>query len=183
MARKKNVRVLKTSPPTWETEYSPDPDSWDSSFEESISMILDFARNTRCVIQIHTGSKKSQICLIERLVRYAGPEVRFHLVHMGNTASGHFYLIPRLKDWLEEGLNVVCDTSCAGGFAVRWLFDLAAKNKILRKSIVFASDEPWGIFQSELAKVVDAAKGNSKLLEAVLWKNASRIYCSQENFR
>jgi len=181
MAQENGVRVLKTSAQTWGAQYSPDPASWDESFRDSMTIILDYARNTGSVMQIHTGSKKSRIYLIEKLVRHAGSGVLFHLVHMGNTASGHFYLVPRLREWLEEGLNVVCDTAWARGFAVRWLIDLAADSPLLSKSIMFASDEPWGIFQSELTKVVDAAAGPPELLKAVLWTNASRVYYCQED--
>jgi predicted TIM-barrel fold metal-dependent hydrolase len=181
IAQEHDVRVLKASAQTWEAQYSPDPASWDESFGDAMTKILAYVRNTESVIQIHTGSKKSRVHLIEKLIQYAGPEVRFHLVHMGNTASGHFYLIPRLKEWLGEGLDVVCDTAWARGFAVRWLFDLAAESPLLSKSILFASDEPWGIFQSELAKVLDAAEDHAELLKAVLWANATRVYCCGEN--
>ncbi|MBI5695300.1 MAG: amidohydrolase family protein [Nitrospirae bacterium] len=146
---------------------------------ESIDMILDYARSTGSVIQLHTGSGKSHVRLVEKLVRYAGKEVRFHLVHMGGNVDAHFYLIPRLLEWREEGLNIVCDTSWSGGFALRWLLDLASENPLLGSCIMFASDEPWGIFQAELAKVLDAADGKPDLLEAVLWSNAARIYSRQ----
>jgi predicted TIM-barrel fold metal-dependent hydrolase len=176
MARVNNVHVLKTTAETWGADYSPDPVTWDSTFTESMTMILNYAKNTESVIQIHTGSGKSDIRLIEKLIRFAGPKVIFHLVHMGNTTGGHFYLVARLKEWLEEGLSIVCDTALARGFAVRWLFESAKDNPILCKSMLFASDEPWGVFQSELVKVIDAARGDLDLLDAVVWKNATRIY-------
>lgn len=180
VAERNNIRVLKMSTPTWAADYSPDPTSWDESFRDSMTAILDYAKQTSSVIQIHTGSEKSKIGLIEKLIRNTGSAVCFHLVHMGNTVGGHFYLVPRLAEWLAEGLNVVCDTSLARGFAVRWLFDLATQNPILRKSIMFASDEPWGIFRAEISKVLDAASEEPELLRDVLWTNASRVYSQWE---
>ena len=175
-AKDNGVYVLKTASQTWDSGYSPDPSTWDSAFHESMSMLLNFLRTTGSIIQMHTGSGKSDIRLIEKLILYAGPEVCFHLVHMGGNVNGHFYLIPRLLEWREKGLNVICDTSWAGGYAVRWIMDLARNNPTLRKCILFASDEPWGIFKSELAKVVDATEGKLDLLRDVLWKNAHQIY-------
>jgi len=176
MAQDNNVYVLKTASQTWEADYSPDPATWDSAFKSLMERILTYAKNTDAIIQMHTGSGKSDIQVIEKLIRYAGPGITFHLVHMGHTVDGQFYLIPRLKEWRESGLHVVCDTSWSGGFAVRWLFDLAADSCILRDAIMFASDEPWSIFQAEYAKIMDAAQGNEKLLDAVLWSNSARIY-------
>lgn len=177
MAQDNGIRVLKTASQTWETAYSPDPVTWDSAFADTMNSVLDYAGKYRAIIQMHTGSGKSDIRIIEKLIRYASPNVTFHLVHMGHTVDGQFYLVPRLKEWRASGLDVVCDTSWSGGFAVRWLFDLAAEDGILRDAIMFASDEPWGLFQAELSKVADAAIGKQELLDAVLWSNAARVYC------
>jgi predicted TIM-barrel fold metal-dependent hydrolase len=180
MARENNVRVLKTSAAAWERQYSPDPASWDPTVEGAMAVILDYVRDASGVLQIHSGSGKSDVRLIEKLIRYAGSGVRFHVVHMGNSAGGHFYLVPRLAEWLNDGLDVVCDTSWARGFAVRWIFEKAGSDPLLRACILFASDEPWGVFRSELAKVVDAALGDPVLLEAVLWDNAYSVYGDME---
>ncbi len=177
-AEQNGVRVLKTSADAWDANYTPDPNSWDRSFTLSMDMILDFLRQRKAILQIHTGSKKSQIRFIEMLLRHAGPEVRFHLVHMGNSVGGHFYLVPRLRSWIDEGLQIICDSSLAKGFAVRWLIELAILDQKVKKCLVFASDEPWGSFQSEYAKIIDAVGNDQELLRDVLWSNAYNAYCT-----
>lgn len=180
LARNRKVRVLKTSPQTWEGECTPDPATWNSGFANSIDMILDHARDNQCVVQIHTGSGKSRIQLIEKLIQYAGKDIRFHLVHMGNTASGHFYLIPRLRSWLDDGYKIACDTSWARGFGVRWLIDLADCDSTLRRAIMFASDEPWSTFESEIEKVTSSIRDRSELLIDILWANAYSWYVRRD---
>ncbi len=176
VARENGIHVLKTSAQAWGQQYSPDPASWDKPFKSSMAIILEYLEDTGSVLQLHTGSKQSDIRVIEKLIRFANPRIHFHLVHMGNNASGHFYLIPRLGKWLKEGFRITCDTSWAKGFAVRWILNLALDDPVLSAAIMFGSDEPWGVFQAEIAKVIDSAGENSDLLHAVLWSNAFRVY-------
>ena len=176
-----NITVLKTSPETWDSDYSPDPDSWDSSLRNNMGSILDYAKAKRATIQIHTGSGKSDVRLIHKLIHYAGKDVSFHLVHLGNTINGHFYLISNLSLWLRDGYQILADTSLARGFAVRWLSDLAGQDSALQHSIVFASDEPWGSFPSELAKILDATDGKPELRISLLWSNAKRVYIDRHS--
>jgi hypothetical protein len=138
--------------------------------------ILDYAKSEKAILQIHTGSGKSNIRFVEKLIHYAGKEVAWHLVHLGNTVSGHFYVGSKLSHWLHDGYQISADTSHAGGFAVRWFCDLATQDTMLGQSIMFASDEPWGSFQAELAKVIDGTSTQMELREAVLWSNACRAY-------
>ena len=175
-----NIMVLKTSPETWDSDYSPNPNTWDSSFRNNIGSILDYAKAKKATIQIHTGSGKSDVRLIDKLIHYAGKDVSFHLVHLGNTINGHFYLLSNLSQWVQDGYQVLADTALARGFAVRWLSDLADQDSILQHSIMFASDEPWGSFPSEFAKIIDATDGKAELRDAMLWFNAKRIYLDHD---
>ncbi len=109
LAIEKKIRVLKTSPDAWADPYSPDPSTWDHPFTVGVNMILKFLRDSHGIFQIHTGSGKSNIQIIEKFIRYAGSEITFHLVHMGGSVGGHFYLIPRLEEWAAEG-SMSCAT-------------------------------------------------------------------------
>lgn len=175
-AMEKSIRVLKTSPNAWTDQYSPDPSTWDSAFTKGVEIILEYMRNERAVLQIHTGPGKSDIQIVEKFIRFAGPGVTFHLVHMGNNASGHFYFLPRMEEWISEGLDIVCDTSCSCGFALRWAFSKALTKPEFANRILFASDEPWSIFESELTKVLHAGELYPEVIQKVLWENANRIY-------
>jgi len=171
-----NIKVLKTSPNVWSSGFSPNPDTWNQSFLEGIEEILNFAKKQQAIIQIHTGSGKSDIRVIERLIRFGGPQITFHLVHMGKNAGGHFYFIPRFSEWVAEGLNIYCDTSWASGFAVRWIIREAMRDEKIASRVLFASDEPWGIFKSELSKIIDAEEGTPEIINKFLWENAYKLY-------
>jgi len=176
LASDKGIRVLKTSPDAWADQYSPDPSTWDRLFQRNVETILEYARNKQAVFQIHTGSGKSNMQAIEKFLKFTGPGVTFHLVHMGSCVSGHFYLVPRLEEWLSNGLDIVCDTSLARGFAVRWILREAEIKHELADRILFASDEPWGVFESEFNKVWRCVDSQALIASKVLWDNANRIY-------
>jgi len=110
------------------------------------------------------------------MARIAGPEITLHLVHMGNNTSEQFYLIPRLEEWISDGLNIVCDTSWSCGFALRWALNEALTKTEYANRILFASDEPWSIFESELSKVIYAANSNMEIINKIIWGNANRVY-------
>lgn len=170
------IRVLKTSPDAWAQEYTPDPSTWDSILAKGVKKILEYAYKNRAIIQIHTGSGKSDIRIVEKFIRYAGSEIIFHLVHMGRTVNGHFYMIPRFSEWILEGFNIFCDTSLACGFAVRWLLCEAITSAEVASRILFASDEPWGSFDSEFSKIINVNKVEPAILQKVLWDNANLLY-------
>jgi len=175
-AMENRIQVLKTSPDAWADPYSPDPSTWDSVFTLGIEIILEYVRSKQAVFQIHTGSGKSNIQIIEKFIRFVGPGITFHLVHMGNTASGHFYLLPRMEEWISQGLDIVCDTSWSCGFALRWVLREALIKPEFANRILFGSDEPWSIFESEFSKVIHAAESQPCILRKVLWENADYIY-------
>jgi len=176
LADERRVKVFKLSPSTWEGNYSPDPSTWDNVFIRGLMAILEPALAFSCILQIHTGSGKSDIKLIERMIRWAPRGLKFHLVHMGNNASGHLYFIPRFHEWISEGLDVICDTSWARSFAVRWAVREAIQNETLSDRILFASDEPWGDFSVERANVMEATRGLPNIRKRILFENATRIY-------
>jgi len=176
MAEIENIRVLKTSPDAWSGTFTPDPDTWHMDIRKGIDAIVGYSERRPCLLQIHTGSGRSDIRAIEKFMRWAPRSMMFQLVHMGNTVGGHFYLIPRLLEWLREGLQVFCDTSLARGFAVRWLLAEAGNSSMLAERVLFASDEPWGIFDAELCAVVEATEGLPAVRQNVLCDNARKLY-------
>lgn len=176
LAAKWKISVLKTSPDAWAENYSPDPSTWDHNLEKGIERILQYSSNSNAILQIHTGHGKSDIRAVEKLMHFAGPGITFHLVHMGNDVSGHFYMIPRLVEWISRNLDIVWDTSRAWGFAVRWILRKASAEPRIANRILFASDEPWGVFDAELSKVLHASESNQEIMQKVLWKNAERLY-------
>ena len=139
-------------------------------------MILEYIHARRAIFQIHTGSGKGEPYLVEKFMRFLGSDTKIHLVHLGGTVRGHFFIIPRLSQWLSEGYRVFCDTSCAYGFSLRWLFREASNEISIANSILFASDEPWSIYESEVTKVLKAGEQYPDLIEKILWKNASSLY-------
>ena len=176
LAGRRCVRVLKMSPDAWPDPYTADPTSWDADFVAGMALIMDYASARRGVVQVHTGGGKSDVRSVEKMVRGSPRDVSFHLVHMGGRASGHFYLVPRLADWLSEGLDIYCDTSLAHAFAVRWICSEAESVTEIRSRILFASDEPWGSCEAELAKLVVATKEDARLRDMILFSNAHSLY-------
>lgn len=176
LATDNGIRVLKISASAWPEPYSADPETWDAQIEAGVEAIMDYARSKKCVVQVHTGGSKSDIAKVEKLVRRFPNGIKYHLVHMGGRTNRHFFFVPRFVEWLKDGLDIVCDTSGAAGFAVRWIVTEAAKDELIAERIMFASDEPWCTFDAELAKVLDATQEYPDLREQILFRTARRIY-------
>jgi predicted TIM-barrel fold metal-dependent hydrolase len=97
-------------------------------------------------------------------------------VHLGGGVSAHIKLIgSRFFDWIEAGKQVYTDTSWAVGFAPRWLAKEIESRGVGADRLLFASDEPWGDFDGELARMQSAA-GDGELGRAVLRENFASLY-------
>ena len=116
------------------------------------------------VVHVHTSTGgASDIDQIGSLVDRYGDDVKIHLVHLGGGVSAHIKLIgSRLFDWIESGKQVYTDTSWAVGFAPRWLAQEIERRGIGHDRLLFASDEPWGDYVGELARL-RAAAGDGEL--------------------
>lgn len=176
LAAEHHVRVLKTFPDAWGSGYGAAPETWDTALRSGMRMIEDYALEEGCIVQIHTGGGPSDVRAVKQLMRCAPPGVRFHLVHMGGRAAGHFYLVPRLSEWLSQGIDFTCDTSGAAGWAVRWVVSAADRDESVASRVMFASDEPWFTYEAELAKVAEATRGNPGLWKRVAFGNAQATY-------
>ncbi len=170
------ILVIKMSPDAWPKGVTPDPKTWSKGFRENMEKIIETARNKRLMIQFHTGSGNSDPKNYVPFVNEYGDELRLHFAHMGGSAGGHFRFVPQFIKWLKEGKEFYCDTSYCRGFAPHWLIK-KLENEFYEglKHVFFASDEPWGIFESEYWRVnaVDTLK---KIKEMIFYKNAEKAY-------
>ena len=168
----KGVKVLKFS---FLLGGSPD----DPACEPQIEEIFRTAREHGLVVHIHTSAGgASDIDRIGLLVDKYGRDVRMHLVHMGGGVSGHVKLIGhRFFDWIQAGKQVYTDTSWTVGFAPRWMVHEIEKRGIGQDRLLFASDEPWGDYAGEAARV-RAATGDGELANMVFRENFAKLYGS-----
>ena len=149
----------------------------DPACAPQIEQIFETARANGLVVHIHTSSGgASDIDHIGTLVEKYGDDVKIHLVHMGGGVSAHIKLIGhRFFDWIEAGKQVYTDTSWAVGFAPRWLAQEIEKRGVGQDRLLFASDEPWGDFAGEQARL-QAAAGDGELGRLVFRDNFSALY-------
>ena len=111
-----------------------------------------------------------------QLVDRYGDDVKIHLVHFGGGMSGHIKLInERFFDWISAGKQVYTDLSWAIGFAPRWLANEIEKRGIGQDRVLFASDEPWGDYVGEVARL-EAATGSEELVRLMMRDNYSALY-------
>jgi predicted TIM-barrel fold metal-dependent hydrolase len=149
----------------------------DPDCEPPLERIFATARTHGLVVHIHTSpGAASDIDEVGKLVDKYGDDVKIHLVHLGGGVSAHIKLIgSRFFDWIEAGKQVYTDTSWAVGFAPRWLAKEIESRGVGADRLLFASDEPWGDFDGELARMQSAA-GDGELGRAVLRENFANLY-------
>ncbi len=149
----------------------------DPDCETQLDLIFDAARAHGLVVHVHTSTGgASDIDHIGKLVDRYGDDVKIHLVHLGGGVSAHIKLIgTRLFDWIEAGKQVYTDTSWAVGFAPRWLVQEIERRGVGQDRLRFASDEPWGDYAGELARL-QAATGDGELGRMVLRDNFTTLY-------
>ncbi len=149
----------------------------DPECEPQIDQIFATARTHNLVVHVHTSAgAASDIDQVGQLVDKYGDDVKIHLVHMGGGVSGHIKLISqRFFDWIEAGKQVYTDTSWAIGFAPRWLASEIERRGIGQDRVLFASDEPWGDYAGELARM-RAATGDGQLENLMLRDNYAALY-------
>jgi len=166
----KGVKVLKTS-------FLLGGRPSDPACEPQLEQIFGTAREHGLVVHVHTSAGgASDIDEIGHLVERYGDDVKIHLVHLGGGVSGHIKLIgSRLFDWIEAGKQVYTDTSWAVGFAPRWLVQEIEHRGVGQDRLLFASDEPWGDYAGELARM-QAATGDGELANLILRDNFTALY-------
>jgi predicted TIM-barrel fold metal-dependent hydrolase len=149
----------------------------DPACQPQLDQIFAAAREHGLVVHVQTSpGGASDIDQVGLLVDRYADDVKIHLVHFGGGMSGHIKLVnSRFFDWLEAGKKIYTDTSWAIGFAPRWLAGEIERRGIGADRVLFASDEPWGDFTGEVAKM-QAAAGGGALGEAMLRGNFATLY-------
>jgi len=142
-----------------------------------LNEIFDVAREHDLVVHVHTSpGGTSDIDEVGRLVDVYGDVVAIHLVHFGGGMSGHIKLIGgRFFDWVAAGKRVYTDLSWSIGFAPHWLVREIDRRGVGHDRVLFASDQPWGDFAGELAKL-RAATGDGELADRVLRGTFDELY-------
>lgn len=149
--------------------------------DEACAPVLDevfsTARAYGLVVHVHTSpGASSDIDRVGTLVERYADDVAIHLVHLGGGMSGHLKLIGgRFFDWVEAGKRVYTDTSWAIGFAPRWLVAEVERRGVGADRVLFASDQPWGDVEGELARMT-AACGDGELARLFLTDNFATLY-------
>jgi predicted TIM-barrel fold metal-dependent hydrolase len=142
-----------------------------------LDAVFAAAREHDLVVHVHTSpGATSDIDQVGKLVDRYADDVAVHLVHMGGGMSGHIKLIGHLFfDWVAAGKRVYTDTSWAIGFAPRWFATEIERRGIGADRVLFASDQPWGDFEGESARLL-AATGGGELTDLVFGANFDALY-------
>jgi predicted TIM-barrel fold metal-dependent hydrolase len=149
----------------------------DDACRPLLDQIFATARDNGLIVHVHTSpGAASDIDNVGTLVERYGDDTRIHLVHFGGGMSGHIKLIgSRFFDWIAAGKQVYTDLSWAIGFAPRWLAAEINRRGIGHDRVLFASDQPWGDFAGEYARLA-AATGDGELATLVFRDTFDRLY-------
>ncbi|MCZ2827613.1 amidohydrolase family protein [Modestobacter sp. VKM Ac-2986] len=142
-----------------------------------LDVIFGAARDHGLVVHVHTSpGAASDLDQVGKLVDRYADDVAVHLVHMGGGMSGHIKLIGSLFfDWVAAGKRVYTDTSWAIGFAPRWFATEIERRGVGADRVLFASDQPWGDFAGEHARLL-AATGGSELTDLFFRRNFESLH-------
>jgi uncharacterized protein len=170
LAAEPSVRVIKTS-------FLLGGRASDEECRPQLDAIFGTAREHGHVVHVHTSpGGASDIDEVGELVERYGDDVKIHLVHLGGGMSGHIKLVGgRFFDWIAAGKQVYTDTSWAIGFAPRWLAAEIERRGVGHDRVLFASDEPWGDREGEVARL-QAAAGDGELGRLVFSGNTETLY-------
>jgi predicted TIM-barrel fold metal-dependent hydrolase len=129
------------------------------------------------VVHVHTSpGAASDIDEVGHLVDWYADRVAVHLVHFGGGMSGHIKLAgSRFFDWIGAGKRVYTDLSWAIGFTPRWLAQEIERRGAGHDRVLFASDQPWGDFAGEYARLA-AATGGGALGDLVFRDTFDALY-------
>ena len=149
----------------------------DEACRPQLDAIFATARTHGLVVHVHTSpGAASDLDQVGRLVDRYADDVAVHLVHMGGGMSGHIKLVgQKFFAWIAAGKRVYTDTSWAIGFAPRWLAAEIERHGVGHDRVLFASDQPWGDFEGEHARLVAATAG-TELTELVFSRNFESLH-------
>jgi len=149
----------------------------DEACRPQLDAIFATARERDLVVHVHTSpGAASDLDQVGQLVDRYADDVAVHLVHMGGGMSGHIKLIgSRFFEWIAAGKRVYTDTSWAIGFAPRWLAAEIERHGVGHDRVLFASDQPWGDFEGEHARLLAATAG-TELTDLVFRRNFEALH-------
>ena len=142
-----------------------------------LDKVFAAAKDHNLIVHIHTSpGAASDIDKVGLLVERYADETPIHLVHFGGGMSGHIKLAGgRFFDWIESGKKVYTDLTWAIGFAPNWLANEIDKRGIGGDRVLFATDQPWGDFEGEYHRMIDAA-GGREIADLIFHDNFERLY-------
>ena len=149
----------------------------DPACRPGLDLIFAAARRHGLVVHVHTSpGAASDIDEVGHLVDWYADDAAVHLVHFGGGVSGHIKLAgSRFFDWIAAGKRVYTDLSWAVGFAPRWLAGEIERRGTGHDRVLFASDEPWGDYPGERARLA-AAAGDGELARLMFSGNFDELY-------
>ena len=150
----------------------------DEACREPLDAIFAAAREHDLTVHVHTSpGAASDVDRVATLVDRYADDVRLHLVHFGGGMSGHIKLAGgRFFDWIAAGKLVYTDLTWAIGFAPRWLTQqIEARDGLGADRVLFATDQPWGDFAGEFARMTDAVAGR-EIADAVFGGTFDALY-------
>ena len=149
----------------------------DEACRPQLDAIFAAAARHGLVVHVHTSpGAASDVDEVAHLVDRYATEVALHLVHFGGGMSGHIKLAGgRFFDWIDAGKRVYTDLSWAIGFAPAWLAREIDRRGVGHDRVLFASDQPWGDFAGEHARM-RAAVGDGELARHVFTGTFDRLY-------
>ncbi|MGY1715685.1 amidohydrolase family protein [Geodermatophilus sp. SYSU D01106] len=149
----------------------------DDACRPQLDAVFGAAREHGLVVHVHTSpGAASDLDEVGTLVDRYADDVAVHLVHMGGGMSGHVKLIgQRFFAWVAEGKRVYTDTSWAIGFAPRWFAREIERHGTGADRVLFASDQPWGDFEGESARLA-AATGDGELADLFFRRNFEALH-------
>ena len=149
----------------------------DPACRAPLDQIFAAAERHGLVVHVHTSpGAASDIDEVGHLVDWYADRVPVHLVHFGGGMSGHIKLIgSRFFDWIAAGKRVYTDLSWAIGFAPYWLAREIERRGLGQDRVLFASDQPWGDYVGEHARMT-AAAGGGELAALLFRENFAALY-------
>ncbi len=149
----------------------------DPACRPALDSIFAAAERHRLVVHVHTSpGAASDIDEVGHLVEWYADRVPVHLVHFGGGMSGHIKLAgSRFFDWIAAGKQVYTDLSWAIGFTPYWLAREIEHRGLGHDRVLFASDQPWGDFVGEHARM-SAATGGGELARLVFHDTFAALY-------
>jgi predicted TIM-barrel fold metal-dependent hydrolase len=150
----------------------------DPACRPMLDRIFGEAERRGLVVHVHTSpGAASDIDEVGKLVDWYADRVSVHLVHFGGGMSGHIKLIgSRFFDWIEAGKHVYTDLSWSIGFAPYWLAREVERRGVGHDRVLFASDQPWGDFAGEFARMATAVGGGGEFSERVFKTTFADLY-------